>query len=124
LFTFENGARAYVDFSSDLGPKEPYLVIKGTHGRITVDEQRMFWTLKSRSQRVWDIPFSEPLKASTLFSRVAVDLLSREPEAASAENGLVALEMIIASHIAQGRCGHQMAFPVSDEDSEIGVMFP
>jgi predicted dehydrogenase len=124
LFGFHNGARAFVDFSSDLLAKDPFVTIKGTLGRITIDEHRMFWTLQSRSQRTWTFPFAEPLRASILFSRVVVEALSSESPASGGADGVAALEMIIASHLSQQRNNKPVPFPISDEESAINSQFP
>jgi predicted dehydrogenase len=124
LFGFQNGARAFFDFSSDMRVKDPFLTIKGSLGRISVDEQRMFWTLQSRSQRVWSIPFSEPINASILFSRVAADLLSNGFAGASGEDGVAALEMVVAVYLSNQRGSQNVTLPLSTEEGEIGINFP
>lgn len=124
LFSFRNGARAYFDFSSDLKFKDPFLTIKGTLGRITIDEIRQFWTLQSRSQRVWTVPFTETTKASTLFSRVAAELLSDAPPASGGADGVAALEMILAVHLSHRR-GHQpVNLPLASGEADFGLVFP
>ena len=124
LFGFRNGARAFFDFSSDMVVKDPFLTVKGSFGRISIDEQRMFWTLQGRSQRVWNIPFAEPLKSSTLFSRVAADVLSNSPAGASGEDGVAALEMVVASYLSNQRGGQNVTLPLSAAEGEIGIKFP
>jgi myo-inositol 2-dehydrogenase/D-chiro-inositol 1-dehydrogenase len=124
LFSFRNGARAYIDFSSDLQVKDPFLAVKGTLGRITVDEPRLFWTLQGRSQRVWTVPFAEGMNASTVFSRVAAEVLSDAPPAAGGADGVAALEMIVAAHLSHRR-GHQpVTLPLSPGEAEFGLLFP
>ena len=119
LVGFQNGARAFVDFSADLVAKDPYLTVKGTLGRISVDEQRGSWNLQSRSQRVWDFPFAEPFKSSVLFSRVAADLLSDERPASDGDDGVAALEMLVAAHLSHDRHGQQISFPVPDSANDV-----
>lgn len=124
LFSFRNGARAYFDFSSDLHSKDPFLTIKGTLGRITIDEPRQFWTLQSRSQRVWTLPFAESMKACTLFARVAAEVLSDAPPASDGSDGVAALEMILAAHLSHRR-GHQpVTLPLPSGEAEFGLVFP
>jgi predicted dehydrogenase len=121
LFGFENGARSYIDFSSDLINKDPFVTINGTSGRITVDEHRKSWTLQSRSQRIWNFPFAEPLKSSLLFSRVVAEVLSNKAPASGGADGIAALEMIIAARLS----GQQtISFPLSSEESALNVEFP
>lgn len=119
LIGFRNGARAFVDFSDDLVAKDPYLTIKGTLGRISVDENRGFWNLQSRSQRIWDFPFAEPFKSSVLFARVAADLLSGERPACDGDDGMVALEMVLAAHLSHERHGEQIRFPIPESAQDV-----
>jgi predicted dehydrogenase len=115
LFQFENGSRAYVDFSEDLLRKDPILVLKGTGGCITVDEVRQVWTLHSRSNRTWDFPFAEPLKAATLVSRLAAEMLSDVAPAATPDDGVAALSMMAAAQMSNDS-GRSIRFPLSAED--------
>lgn len=124
LFLFQNGARAFVDFSSDLALKDAFVVIKGTAGKITIDEPREFWTLQSQSNRIWTIPFVESLKASKLFSRVVAQVLSRPEGEICDSDGLAALEMVLGAHLSQNRENRVVKFPLSDADADLGVMFP
>ncbi len=119
LIGFQNGARVFVDFSADLGAKDPYLTIKGTLGRITIDELRGTWSLQSRSQRVWEFQFAEQFKSSVLFSRVAADLLSDAEPASNGDDGVMALEMVVAAHLSHDRRGQQINFPVPDTEADV-----
>ena len=124
LFGFRNGARAFIDFSFDLKIKDPFVTIKGDVGRITVDEGRQVWQLQSRSQRIWNYPFAEPMKSSLIFSRVVAGVLSDKPLAAGAQDGIAALEMIVGAHLSNQR-GHQVVnFPLSDDESSLEIVFP
>lgn len=116
LFHFEGGTRAYVDLSADLRQKSPCLTLRGTQGQITIDESRMVWTLQSRSGRVWEFPFVEPFKAATMFSRVAAELLSGVPPAATAADGVASLSMIAAA-----RLSHETGRPVPLPLAESGM---
>ncbi len=125
VFGFQNGSRACIDFSGDLLVKDPFVVVKGTLGRVMVDEQRAFWTLQSQSQRVWTIPFVEPLKAAVLFARVAAETLSDESAAAGVADGVAALEMILGAHLSQRREQARVNFPLAETDAAaVGVEFP
>ena len=115
LFGFQNGARAFIDFSSDLLSKDPLVTLKGTLGRITVDEKRASWSLQSQSQRVWHFPFAEPFKASSLFARVATETLTAAPIACDGRDGLAALAMTIGVHLSHQRWQQPVAFPLPDE---------
>jgi len=124
LFSFQSGARAFLDFSSDLIAKDPFIVIKGTAGRITIDEPREFWTLQSQSNRTWTIPFVDSLKSSRLFSRVAAQILSRPEGEICDSDGLRALEMVLGAHLSQKRGNELVTFPLPDVEADLGVVFP
>ena len=124
LFTFQNGARAYVDFSSDLKVKDPFLMIKGSVGRITVDEQRLFWTLQSRSQRTWSVLFAEQMKSSWMFARVVADLLSGQPPSVTGADGVAALEMVYGALLSDQRGGQPVQFPLTDAEAAMEVQIP
>lgn len=124
LFTFANGSRAYLDFSSDLLTKNPFIAIKGTLGLITIDEAHGSWTLQSLSQRTWTFRFAESFKASTIFSRVAVGVLSDEAPASSGADGVAALEMLAAAHLSHRGDHHAVTFPVSNEEADDIPVFP
>ncbi|MFN3647997.1 MAG: Gfo/Idh/MocA family protein [Armatimonadota bacterium] len=121
---FQNGARAFIDFSSDLVNKDPFITVKGTQGQITIDEQRLFWTMQSRSQRTWTFPFAEDLRSATTFPRVAAELLSGERPACTGHDGAVALEMILGAHLSDRHQSQVVRFPLSDEDADLGIVFP
>jgi len=124
LFGFRNGARAFIDFSSDLKVKDPCVTIKGDSGRITVDEPRQSWSLQTQGQRVWKYPFAESMKSSTLFARVVADILSDRPVAAGAKEGIAALEMIIGAHLSNQRDNQTVKFPLSEDESSLEILFP
>jgi predicted dehydrogenase len=123
LAAFENGARAFFDFSADLRLKNPSVVIKGTRGQIIIDEQTSTAWVTARGQRTIALPL--PLKSVDRTVRSAVvELLGGRPPAATAVDGVKALEMIIAAHLSSRNGGAAVRFPLSDEEAEIGIVFP
>lgn len=124
LFTFTNGARAYIDFSSDLQVKDPFVTIKGSTGRITVDEQRLFWTLQSRSQRTWTFPFVEQMKSSLMFARVVAELVSGQPPGVNGADGVSALQMVYGALLSDRRGSQPIVFPLTEEDAAIEIAIP
>jgi hypothetical protein len=64
------------------------------------------------------------MKSSTLFSRVVADVLSDQPLAAGAKDGIAALEMIIAAHLSDRREHQMVKFPLSEDESSLEIVFP
>lgn len=124
LITYENGSRSFIDFSEDLGERNPLITIKGTIGQIMVDEKRGFWTLQSRSQRIWSFPFVEPIKAEIMFSRVICDLLSLNESTPKAYEGISTLELIFAAHLSNAKNGEPVALPLGCEQELPQILFP
>lgn len=123
LITYQNGSRAFIDFSEDLGEKNPSVMIKGTIGQITVDERQGFWTLQSRSQKMWRFPFVEPMKSEVMFARVICDLLSQNGSAARYE-GISSLELIFAAHISNALGGCPVGLPLNQDLEVPAISFP
>lgn len=121
---YQNGTRSFIDFSEDLESKHPFILIKGSVGQITVDEKRGFWTLQSRSQKVWSFPFTEPLSSVTTFSRVICELLSGNDPAVSGADGIMSLESIFAAHLSNERNGEFVALPLDENQRLPEVLFP
>ncbi len=121
---FQNGARAFVDFSEDLGPKNPLIVIKGDGGQITVDESRGFWTLQSRSRKVWSFPFAEPMKSEITFKRVICEFLSRASLPTIVYDGIPSLELIFACHLSNQKGGVPVSLPLPADQKLPEVLFP
>ena len=124
LFTFQNGARAFVDFSSDFSEKDPILTIKGTTGKIVVDEFNWFWTVQDLAHRVWKMPFTETMKSSVVLPRVVCSILSDEAEGCSIQDGIAALEMVVASHLSHRAGGTPIHLPLSEQEYDLGLTFP
>jgi len=123
LFQFQGNARAFIDFSRDLGPKDPSILIKGTAGSISVFEQRLQWSFVSTSQRVWTVPFAEPISSRTLFRRVVVQTLSEEEPLGTIQDGLAALEMIYACHLSS-RANCMIPMPLAASTPDLDISFP
>ena len=124
LFTFQNGARAFVDFSSDLSDKDPIVTIKGTTGKIVVDEYNWFWTVQDLAHRVWKVPFTETMKSSVVLPRVVCSILSDETEGCSVQDGIAALEMVVAAHLSHRAGGTPVHLPLSEHEYDLGLTFP
>jgi predicted dehydrogenase len=124
LFIFENGERAYFDFSSDLEVKDSQVFIKGTKGYIFIDETNMNWNIQVRGQKLWSVPFAEPMKSSVMFSRSAAAALSGKDPYCTVDDGIAALEMILGAHLSSSRGGARVSFPLSETDVDMNIVFP
>jgi predicted dehydrogenase len=120
---FQDGARGFLDFSQDLLRKEGFLVIKTANGRIEVDERAGHWTIVSQEGRT-TIPFADSKTLPGKVARVVGDLLSCEPPRSSGEDGVAALEAVIALHVSHGNNHQPVSLPLSDEHRAIDIPFP
>jgi predicted dehydrogenase len=124
MMQFHNGARAYIDFSSDLERKDPSILIKGTHGTIGIDEQQLVWILTSLSRRSWTVPFAGPMSSAIMFRRVLVQSLTEPVAKSTFEDGLKALEMIYGAHLSSSRSGEPISLPLPNNQPDLKVRFP
>jgi predicted dehydrogenase len=123
FMSFADGARAFLDLSADLVRKDSFLVIKTEHGRIEVDERAREWTVVSQTS-TFTVPFSDSKTLSGKVARVAAELLSGIPPRSNGEDGIRALEAVLAAHLSHEN-GHQpVHLPLSAEQQAFEVRFP
>ena len=123
LFSFADGARAFLDFSSDLIRRDGLMVIKTEHGRIEVDERARQWTVVTQTSQ-FSVPFVDSKNIPGKVARVAAELLSGIPPRSDGSDGVAALEVVLAAHLSHG-LGHQPVYlPLSDEHQSFEVRFP
>lgn len=124
-YTYPQGQRAFLDFSSDLLVKNSQMLIKGDNGYIMIDESNLYWTVQVMDQKLWTIPFAEPIKSSLSFARVAAQVIAdKSPAPGTAEDGIAALEMILAAHISSNAGGITVNMPLTDEEADLKIVFP
>ena len=124
LFKFQNGERVFIDFSSDMRTKNSQLLLKGDNGYIFIDEANSLWNVQVNNQMLWQMPFAEAMSSYLMFKATIVDVLNRKESGRDDEDGLAALEMIVGAHLSSRANGQKIKFPISDEEAEIGVVFP
>lgn len=120
---FQDGARGFLDLSQDLLRKEGFLVIKTAHGRIEVDERAGSWTIVSQEGRL-TVPFVDSKTLPGKAARVIADLLSCEPPRSSGEDGVAALEAVIAMHVSHQQNHQPVTLPLSHEQQAMDIPFP
>lgn len=116
--SFENGARAFVEFSNDLVRKEKFLVIKTESARIEVDEinEKIYITGPSGRE---EMEFVHPdLKGANRAVPVIYSLLSGDEPASDIEAGRQVIELLTAIHLSSERNSSRVNFPLEKDDRD------
>jgi hypothetical protein len=133
VYWFDNGMRLVIDMFEDLGVATPMTIV-GTIGHISIDEPANKWNIAARSgadreqpvSKYWlpleEIPFSsEPLDMINMLADGIRELIGDGPILCTGEDGLAALQMVIAAHIS-GRSGNRpVSIPLAEEYYEIDI---
>lgn len=123
LFQFADGARAFLDLSHDLVRKDSFLVIKTEHGRIEVDERAREWRVISQDAR-FAVPFVDSKSLPAKVARVMAELLSGDAPHSDGEDGVAALEVVLAAHLSHQQGNQPVRLPLTDEQQLFDVRFP
>lgn len=135
-----DGARVYLDQMEDVGVP-PAVEVLGSIGRVRVEDVANLWQVRARAadQRdkpmmsyglpLHDVPFElrdAPRVAE--FDRVIAaafrDLLEGEGRpACSGEDGLKAVEAVLAIHLSDARGHAPVALPLRGDDRAFGIQF-
>lgn len=118
------GARAYIDFEPDLPARDIVVTLRGDDGLIVLEEHQRVWSLRSRSGRTWTFPFAEPFAPTTFATRSLQGALTEERPSCDGDDGLAALEVILAAHHSSRRGGVPVALPLDESDRALEVLFP
>lgn len=118
------GARAYIDFEPDLPARDIVVTLRGDDGLIVLEEHQRVWSLRSRSGRTWTFPFAEPFAPTTFAARSLQGALTEEHPSCSGDDGLAALEVILAAHHSSRRGGVPVTLPLDESDRSLEVRFP
>ncbi len=124
LIGLENGVRGYLDVSDDLNRRGKFLVLRGTAGRIEVDERQGEWHLINAVFSRQTFRFSDEMKPAGLFAKVATEMLSDRVPSCGAEEGVAALEAVMAIHLSDERQHEQVSLPLQGADAELELPFP
>lgn len=121
---FQNGVRGYLDVSDDLNCKDMLIVLRGDAGRIEIDERLGQWTLDTASLGRRIFQFKDTTDVSQYFSKLAGEMLSDASPSCSADEGIAALEVVVAAHLSSNRDHGRISLPIRDEDAELEYAFP
>ena len=124
LLGLANGVRGYLDVSDDLSRKGKFSILQGDAGRIEVDERQGQWHLINAMFNRQTFRFSDTTKPAGYFAKVAAEMLSDVAPSCGAEEGVAALEAVMAVHLSNGRNHEQVCLPLQGEDSELKLPFP
>lgn len=119
-----DGARVVADLSADLEKRDRYFVLRGSHGRIEVDELARTWTVVHGDGRRVVVAFRDSSHpAAWLRSHIAA-LLADEPPRCTPEQARDALEVVIALHASHDRGGRPIDLPLDATARQTEVRFP
>lgn len=113
--SFENGARAFMDFSNDLARKEKFLVLKTTHARFEIDElnENIIIVDGSGSKT---IDFIHPdFSGYQRIKPVLASMLSGEVPKSNVYDGLKAIEVLVAITVSAEKKGEKIKLPLQDK---------
>lgn len=134
VFQFKNGSRGFIEMSEDFF-LPPTMVIVGTKGRIEIDEHRNDWRLYhlesggpltgkaiSPDTVVSAESFNpgDPIDLIAATERALLDIAG-EKTMARGEDGLAALEMVLALHISHARNNAFVPFPLRASDLDFDI---
>lgn len=121
---FANGARGFIDLSTDLVKRERLIVVRCEYGRIEIDERAGLWTVITANSRRLTFRFKDATTPSGLFKKTVVDALSGNGTKCDGAKGATALEMVMAMHLSSQRDHSPVSLPISDEDARLTINFP
>lgn len=133
VFQFQNGSRGIIEMSEDFF-LPPTLIIIGTKGRIEIDEHRNDWRIYrldgggpsgkeiSTKTTLTPIPFDpgDPIDLVSATERALINIVTKKTMARG-EDGLAALEMVLALHISHARNNSFIPLPLRGEDRHFDI---
>ena len=124
LLGLANGVRGYLDVSDDLSRKGKFSILQGDAGRIEVDERQGQWHLINAMFNRQTFRFSDTTKPAGYFAKVAAEMLSDVAPSCGAEEGVAALEAVMAVHLSSRHNHKQVFLPLQGKDTELELPFP
>lgn len=121
---FENGARGFIDLSTDLIKRERLVIVRCEYGRIEVDERARSWTVVTPNSRRITFGFKDPTSPSGLFGKAVAEALVGNGTRCDGLQGARALEMVMAMHLSSQRDHRPVSLPLSEEDAQLKINFP
>lgn len=133
LVMFDNGCRGLVDSGEDTGVQY-FFTLATTYARIVIDELNGEWTVRARSPEdraapltryglpMTPVDFDAPSWDIVELTRAAlVELAGDGPISSTPEDGLAALEMVVAFHESERRGNARVDLPLTGEGRELVV---
>jgi predicted dehydrogenase len=131
IIGFQNGVRFFFDSSEDTGVQYLFEIV-GTHGRIIIDELNDLWQVRARRKEDRAIPLTRygtdmppvpfrrdaPHEIVKLTAAAIAGLLGEGPVSCTAEDGLRALEMVVALHLSDEQGHAPVPLPLGPEHAE------
>lgn len=124
LMGFENGTRGYLDVSDDLGQKNMLIVLRGDAGRIEIDERAQKWTVINDLLDRASFPFIDSTKISRHCANLCVQMLSDAPVPCTIEDGISALEAVMATHLSAAQGSSKITLPLVGEGARLELALP
>ena len=124
LMRLENGVRAFLDVSDDLGHWEGFTVLRGDEGRIEIDERAREWHLVSLSLGRRSFKFLESVGIVDCFARVASQVLSDAAPSCGTAQGIEALEAVAGAHLSNAQGHRAVQLPICAEDADMEMPLP
>ncbi|MBX3086093.1 MAG: Gfo/Idh/MocA family oxidoreductase [Anaerolineae bacterium] len=124
IIEFKNGGRGFIELSTDLVKRERFLVLRCENGRIEIDERARRWTAVMPNSRRVDFQFRQAVTPEALFRKMIIETLKGEPSKCDGQQGIAALEMVMAMHVSSQRGHIPIDLPLTPEDAELRVNFP
>jgi len=133
LVMFDNGCRGFVDSGEDTGVQYLF-VLATTYARITIDELNGLWMVRARSVPdrrapltryglpMAPVPFdAQPWDIVDLTRGALVELAGDGPISSTPDDGLRALEMVVAFHVSEQRGNGRVDLPLTGDARELSV---
>ncbi len=123
-FRFANGVRGFIDLSSDLRDRRPFVLLRCEAGRIEIDEAARCVRRVPHAGPERLVPFAENFTPAALLRRHFAQILSDAPAHCAGGDGRAALEMVLAMHVSHQRGGAPVPLPLAGADRTLQVNFP
>ncbi len=120
--TFDDGARAFIDFGEDVPRGDAVVTIRGDEGLIVVEENREVWTLRGRSGRTWTFPFACSFRPPSIAARVVYGALAEPAMAGTGRDALVALEVVKAALHSSADSSRVVTLPLDAGGARLGEL--
>lgn len=133
MVMLDNGCRGMVDSGEDTGVQYLF-VLATTYARILIDELNGQWMVRARAAEdraapltryglpMEPVPFEVPAWDIVGLTRQALlELAGDGPVSSTPEDGLAALEMVVAFHVSEREGNNRVDMPLTGDDRRLVV---